>query len=122
MNREAAVPIEDLAEPGLLSDLITITKARLSLLVIITTFVGVCMASGANGARLDWLLIVNATLATALAAAASGVLNQAMESHVDRLMERTRHRPLPAGRWRKSTAVVLGVALAVAGVAWLAIA
>jgi protoheme IX farnesyltransferase len=120
MNREAAVPIEALAEPGLLSDLVTITKARLSLLVIITTFVGVCMASGANGSRLDWLLIVNATLGTALAAAASGVLNQAMESHVDRLMERTRHRPLPAGRWRLSTAVVLGVALAVIGVAWLA--
>ena len=70
MNHEAAVPIEDLAEPGLLSDLLTITKARLSLLVIVTTFLGVCMASGANGTPLDWLLIVNATLGTALAAAA----------------------------------------------------
>src|SRR3954471_22107108 len=107
MNRQAAVPIEGLAEPGLLSDIVTITKARLSLLVIITTFVGVCMASGANGARLDWLLLINAPLGTAVAAAASGVLNQAMELHVDRLMERTRHRPLPAGRWRRSTAIVL---------------
>ena len=42
----AAAP--DLAEPGLLTDLMTLTKARLSLLVIITTFVGFCMASGAS--------------------------------------------------------------------------
>src|SRR4030095_1210572 len=83
MNRlspEAAVSLDmhtDLAEPGLLSDLVTITKARLSLLVIVTTFVGVCMASGVH---LDWLLIINATLGTALAAAASGVLNQVMEA------------------------------------------
>ena len=42
MNPEAAVPIEtELAEPGLLSDFVTITKARLSLLVVFTTFLGV---------------------------------------------------------------------------------
>ena len=122
MNRvapEVAVPIDaarELAEPGLLSDLATITKARLSLLVILTTFVGVCMGSGA---RLDWLLIINATFGTALAAAAAGVLNQAMEAHVDRLMERTRHRPLPAGRWRVRSAIILGLALAAVGVTWL---
>ena len=122
MNRaapEVVVPIDgarELAEPGLLSDLATITKARLSLLVILTTFVGVCMGSGA---RLDWLLIINATFGTALAAAAAGVLNQAMEAQVDRLMDRTRHRPLPAGRWRVRSAIIFGLALAAIGVTWL---
>ncbi len=106
----------ELAEPGLWTDLITITKARLSLLVIITTFLGVCMASGSH---LDWMLILDATLGTALAAAAAGVLNQVMEVKVDRLMDRTRHRPLPAGRWKRSSAIMLGVGLAVVGVAWL---
>jgi protoheme IX farnesyltransferase len=48
-------------------------------------------------------------------------LNQAMESHVDRLMERTRHRPLPAGRWRMSTAIIFGVSLGIIGIAWLAL-
>ena len=116
---DVAVAIEDprdLAEPGLLTDLMTLTKARLSLLVIITTFVGFCMASDSG---LDWLQLFHAIGGTTLAAAAAGVLNQRIETNVDRLMERTRNRPLPAGRMKPATALILGVALGTAGVAWL---
>ena len=119
MKAEAAATLAaapDLAEPGLLTDLMTLTKARLSLLVIITTFVGFCMAS--TGA-LDWLKLVHAILGTTLAAASAAVLNQRIETKVDRLMERTRDRPLPAGRMKPSVALALGVALGVIGVAWL---
>ena len=111
------LPRED-AEPGLLSDLMVLTKARLSLLVIITTFVGFCAASGS---RLDWLLLANAVLGTTLAAGAAAVLNQFIESNVDRLMERTRHRPLPAGRMKPAHALVLGVLMSAIGVTWLAL-
>ena len=113
--QEAAVGI-DLAEPGLLTDLMTLTKARLSLLVIITTFVGFCMASDTS---LDWLRLFHAVFGTTLAAAAAAVLNQRIETKVDRLMERTRNRPLPAGRMNPTAALVLGIALGVAGTAWL---
>ena len=82
----------DLAEPGLLTDLMTLTKARLSLLVIITTFVGFCMAADKS---LDWLQLFHAILGTTLAAASAAVLNQRIETKVDRLMERTRHRHSP---------------------------
>ena len=122
MNRvipEAAVPLEAPrveSEAGLMQDLMTLIKARLSLLVIVTTFVGFCM--GSRG-PLEWLPLLSATLGTALAAAAAAVLNQYMESHVDRLMERTRYRPLPAGRVKPATALVLGIALALVGIAWL---
>ena len=88
------------AAPGIVSDLVALTKARLSLLVIVTTFVGFCMAS--HG-RFDWLLLVNAVAGTTLAACAAAVLNQFLEANADRLMERTRHRPLPAGRMRPAT-------------------
>jgi protoheme IX farnesyltransferase len=120
MKTEAALAIEDereLAEPGLLSDIFTLTKARLSLLVIITTFVGFCLASPSP---LDWLRLLNATLGTALAAAGACALNQWLEVRVDRLMERTRNRPLPAGRMRRTTALFLGLVFSAAGVAWLA--
>jgi protoheme IX farnesyltransferase len=110
-----AVP-RDLAEPGILTDLMTLTKARLSLLVIITTFVGFCMASGSH---IDWVLLIHAILGTTLAAGSAAVLNQCIEAGVDRLMERTRNRPLPAGRMKPAAALALGVALGVAGVAWL---
>lgn len=107
-------PVE--AEQGIVGDLMVLTKARLSLLVIITTFVGFCTASVA---RFDWQLLFHAVFGTTLAAFAAAVLNQFIEVNVDRLMERTRHRPLPAGRIRPGTALALGIALGVTGVAWL---
>lgn len=122
MKTEATLPVEDerdLAEPGLLNDLFTLTKARLSLLVIITTFVGYLLASPSP---LDWLRLIHATLGTALAAAGAGALNQWLEVRVDRLMERTRNRPLPSGRMSPITALVVGIVLSVAGTVWLALA
>ncbi|MEQ1860598.1 MAG: heme o synthase [Chthoniobacteraceae bacterium] len=121
MKTDAALTLdnerEDLAEPGLLSDIFTLTKARLSLLVIITTLVGYCLASASP---LNWMGLLNATLGTALAAAGAGALNQWLEVRVDRLMERTRTRPLPAGRMSRTTAFIIGTALSASGVAWLA--
>ncbi len=93
MNRttqEIAVPLEipqAEANPGIMNDLVALIKARLSLLVIVTTFVGFCMAS--HG-RLDWLLLVNAVAGTTLAACSAAVLNQFIEANADRLMERSR--------------------------------
>ena len=120
MNRpEAAIPLEiphTEAEHGIVSDLMALTKARLSLLVVVTTFVGACAASGPH---IEWLRVFNAVFGTTLAAFAAAVLNQCIESNVDRLMERTRQRPLPAGRMRPATALTLGIVLGVLGVAWL---
>ncbi len=108
----------DEAEQSLMGDLMALTKARLSMLVVITTFVGFCM--GSEG-RIDWLRLVNAVFGTALAAGAAAVLNQVAEAHVDRLMERTRSRPLPSGRMRRRTALLLGLGMAFVGVAYLAL-
>ncbi len=119
VTKEFVMPLadaDDVPEIGLMSDLMTLTKARLSLLVIITTFVGFCMASAQ---QLDWLRLLNAIFGTTLATAAAGVLNQWTERQVDRLMERTKSRPLPAGRMNPSSALLLGIALTIAGVAWL---
>jgi len=118
-SQEIAMPLEIPrveAGPGILSDLMALTKARLSLMVIITTFVGFCMASHGH---FDWLLLVNSVLGTTLAACSAAVLNQFIESNADRLMERTRHRPLPAGRMRASQALALGLGLGFVGVGWL---
>jgi len=125
MNRvtqDLSIPMEvshEEAGPGIVSDIFALTKARLSLLVIITTFVGFCTASGEH---LDWILLLHAVGGTTLAAAAAAVLNQCIEIKVDRLMERTRHRPLPSGRWKPGYALALGIGLGVLGVAWLAVA
>ncbi len=111
---------EDVRETtGLMGDLAQLTKARLSFLVLITTFVGFCMASGA---QFDWSRLVHTLFGTGLAACAAAVLNQVIEVNVDRLMERTRYRPLPAGRMTRPGALALGLGLAVVGLVDLALA
>src|SRR5207302_6755525 len=100
-------------------DVCTLTKARLSTLVLITTLVGFLMAAGR---KIEWLVLASAMLATALVAASAAILNQVIEANVDRLMDRTKNRPLPTGRMRISSAVALGVAFAVIGSVWLALA
>jgi protoheme IX farnesyltransferase len=104
------------AEPGILADLLDLTKARLNLLVLITTFVGYWM--GSSGA-MDWLRLVCAMTGTALTAGAAAALNQLWERKVDALMTRTADRPLPSGRMKGSMAFGLGAALGTAGTALL---
>lgn len=95
-----------------------LTKARLSLLVLMTTFVGFCL--GTNG-PLDWLLLVHSLFGTALVTGSAAVLNQVLEAKVDRLMGRTRNRPLAAARMKRSSAVTIGLLLAFGGLGYLAV-
>ena len=102
--------------PSRFADLAVLTKARLSLLVVFTTAVGFCASSDGSA---PWTDLLYAVLGTAAAAASASALNQWMESDVDQLMERTRERPLAAGRWRRSTGMLLGLLLGVAGLGLL---
>jgi protoheme IX farnesyltransferase len=105
--------------PSKLNDYYELTKPRMNFLVVVTTLVGFYMASETS---LDWSLLLHTVLGTALTAAGASVLNQFIERDIDRLMQRTRNRPLPAGRLRPVDALVYGVALGFAGVAYLAVA
>jgi protoheme IX farnesyltransferase len=105
-----------------LTDFFELTKPRLNFLVVVTTFVGFYLAHSASSAASHWLLLIHTVAGTALTAAASSVLNQLIERRHDALMHRTKNRPLPAGRVTPMEALVFGVALAVAGISYLAIA
>ena len=115
MSEPVAVPAAN-AEPGILADLLDLTKARLNMLVLITTFVGYWM--GATGA-IDWLRLIQAMLGTALCAASAAALNQLWEVKIDALMPRTADRPIVAGRMKKSAAFWIALALAAIGGTWL---
>ena len=104
--------------PSRLVDFYELTKPRMNFLIVITTMVGFCLASRG---RLDWLLLIHTLLGTAMTAAAASVLNQLVERDLDAKMPRTRNRPLPAGRIAPREALVMGVALGVTGIAYLAL-
>jgi heme o synthase len=102
---------------GLIGDLVELVKARLTLLVLLTTAVGFYL--GAEG-PINFAALLHTVFGTAAAAAGAAALNQWWEHKLDAMMQRTRSRPVPAGRMRPRDAVVLGAALSIFGVAYLA--
>lgn len=94
-------------------------KARLTFLVLLTTFVGFDIGSGLP---MDCLLMLHTVLGTALVACGASALNQLWERHHDARMRRTQDRPLPSGRLQPSTVLLVGCGCAVGGLAYLALA
>lgn len=102
---------------SLASDILTLVKARLSLLVLITTLVGFLL--GWRG-PMDWILLSATLVGTALCAAGAAALNQWWERDLDAKMKRTRTRPLPANRMHATDALLCGIACSVSGLIILA--
>jgi protoheme IX farnesyltransferase len=100
------------------SDFAQLVKARLTLLVLLTTAVGFYLAADSP---INYIALFHAVFGTALAAASAAALNQWWERRADALMERTKSRPIPAGRMRPRNAFIIGVVLAAAGIIYLAI-
>jgi heme o synthase len=104
---------------GVASDFAQLVKIRLTTLVLLTTAVGFYLGTvgPANYTRL-----FHAVLGTALAAASAAALNQWWERRLDALMERTKIRPIPAGRMRARDGLIIGLVLGLAGIGYLAVA
>jgi heme o synthase len=102
-----------------IADLFELVKARLTALVLLTTAVGFYLGSGPS---VDYAALFRVVFGTAAAAAGAAALNQWWERKADALMNRTRTRPVPAGRMRPSEALTFGVVLSIFGVAYLALA
>src|SRR5690349_3273890 len=100
------------------SDFAELVKARLTLLVLLTTAVGFYLGAEPP---VDYRALFHTVFGTASAAAGAAALNQWWERRVDALMRRTKTRPIPAGRMAPFQALVLGAALSISGVVYLAI-
>ncbi len=102
---------------GFIRDLVELVKARLTLLVLLTTAVGFYLGADSP---INFAALLHTVFGTAAAAAGAAALNQWWEYKLDALMRRTRSRPVPAGRMRPRDAVILGAALSIFGVIYLA--
>ena len=96
-----------------------LVKARLTALVLLTTFVGFYLGetSGVN-----YLLMFHALFGTALVASGAAALNQLLEREYDAKMRRTASRPLPSGRLQPAPVAIFGGVCSVAGLIYLAVA
>src|SRR2546427_8036441 len=86
-----AVPLRN----RVVADLAELVKARLTLLVLLTTAVGFYLGSESP---IDYGALFHVVFGTAAAAAGAAALNQWWERSADALMRRTRTRPPPARR------------------------
>jgi protoheme IX farnesyltransferase len=105
-------------ELTLASDLSELTKARLTVMVLLTTLAGYCLA---NVGAFDWIKLGHTLLGTALVAICSSILNQALERDTDALMRRTQVRPFVTGRLPLVQTILVGLGLGALGLAELAI-
>jgi protoheme IX farnesyltransferase len=91
-----------------LRDLVTLTKPRITALVLLTEQAGVLLAPGHASVRARCLSL----LGTALIVGSANALNMWSERDVDARMDRTKDRPLPAGRLSPDIALAFGLCLA----------
>lgn len=118
--KTAALQNADLApaRSRFIADFSELIKARLTLLVLLTTAVGFYLGAWEP---VSFATLFHVVLGTAAAAAGAAALNQWWEHQLDALMQRTRTRPVPAGRMRPGEALVLGATMSIFGVAYLAV-
>ena len=114
-----AVRITDPREPsvtGTVRAYVELTKPRIIELLLTTTLPAMVLAAdGWPG----WWLAIATLIGGTLSAAGANVINQVMDSDIDRVMRRTRGRPIPTHRVGEQAAMVFGIILGIMGFVWL---
>jgi heme o synthase len=116
-RRLPSEPAQTVHEFSLASDLSELTKARLTMMVLLTTLAGFCLA---GRGIFDWARLGHTLLGTALVAICSSILNQAFERDTDALMRRTQVRPFVTRRLPLRETIFAGLLLGALGLAELA--
>ena len=94
------------------ADYFALLKPRVMSLVLFTGVAGLMIAPG----TIHFATALTALLAIAVGAGASGALNMAYDADIDRLMSRTRSRPVPRGAIPAGDAAAFGATLSVGAV------
>jgi heme o synthase len=111
--------ITALSRPGW-REYLSLTKPKVSLLIVFTAIVGMVLASPGM-VPLPALLF--GTLGIAMASGSAAALNHILDRRIDKQMARTRRRPLPTGTLRTSQALAFAGVLGVGSmlVLWLSV-
>ncbi len=89
-----------------------LTKLRLSSLVVFSAAIGFVIGNKGDFyfSQICWLV-----LGGFLVTGSSNAFNQIIERDLDKMMNRTRNRPLPAGRMNVTEAMVAAIVMGAAG-------
>jgi protoheme IX farnesyltransferase len=107
--------LEEKTVKSRLQDYGQLLKLRLSMLVVLSAALAYMIGSSTVDFTKLWLLVLGGFLVTG----ASNGLNQIFERHTDKMMLRTRMRPLPDSRMAVSEAWAISILTGIAGIAIL---
>lgn len=97
-------------------DYLELTKPKVVLLMLITSLVGMFLATRAG---VPWTVLVFGNLGIALCAGGAAAVNHVVDRRIDAVMARTHKRPLAAGRVSPHAALIFALVLSVAGLTLL---
>ncbi|WP_338521813.1 heme o synthase [Pseudomonas batumici] len=97
-------------------DYLELTKPKVVVLMLITSLVGMFLATRAG---VPWTVLVFGNLGIGLCAGGAAVVNHVVDRRIDALMARTHKRPLAQGRVSPMAALSFALILAVSGQALL---
>jgi len=93
-------------------DYLELTKPRVVLLMLITSLVGMFLATRAG---VPWTVLLFGNLGIALCAGGAAAVNHVVDRQIDSVMARTHKRPLAEGRISPAAALTFALVLGVAG-------
>ncbi len=118
---DAVLPVAApaVAVPGRskLAAYVALTKPRIIELLLVTTVPAMIVAE--RGMPATWLILATLVGGT-LAAGGANATNMVIDRDIDKLMHRTRKRPLVTGEITPRNALIFAVGLEIAAAAWLA--
>lgn len=116
ITQENSIPKSKSTSLHKVKDIGVLTKIRLAFVVVLSAVAGYFMGPGEFSVLQLILLIAGGFLVTG----ASNAFNQAIEHNLDKLMDRTRERPIASGRMSVTESVIIASAFAIAGLICLA--
>ncbi len=99
-------------------DFLEITKARLAISVVFSSIAGF-MLGIFDFQSLDGIILLKLAIGGYCMVGASNAFNQVIEKELDALMDRTKNRPVPAGRMSSNMALIIASLLTIFGIALL---
>ncbi len=103
---------------SLFADFKAITKAGLAISVLFSSIAGYLL--GFNDAHpFSWMVLLKLAIGGYCMVGASNAYNQVIEKDLDALMDRTKNRPVPAGRMSPNVALVIASILTLIGIVLL---
>lgn len=99
-------------------DFKAITKAGLAISVVFSSVAGFLLGVS-DIFSLDWTILLKLVIGGYCMVGASNAYNQVIEKDLDSLMDRTKNRPVPAGRMSPNVALVIASILTLVGLVLL---